>query len=135
MDGKVTGLIKNREREVRSSLPCSSSIHPSFAYFAGYYCSVKVEKTNNIVPNNHHKLLHSAHNSRESKFRSSHLKSDREKKRFFFILCNDNDIIDMNNAMSATTFFFLFYNRLIFTPLQKCNVLSPSSLYCKNITI
>lgn len=84
MDGKVTGLIKNSEREVRSSLPCSSSIHPSFAYFAGYYCRVTVEKTNNIVLNDHHKLLYSAHSSRESKFRSSHLKSDREKKIAFF---------------------------------------------------
>lgn len=90
MDGKVTGLIKNSRREVRSSLPRSSSIHPRFAYFAGYDCRATVEETHNTVPDNHHKLLHSAHDSRESKFRSSQLKSDREeeKKRdgsFFFL--------------------------------------------------
>lgn len=36
--------------------------------------------------------------------------SDREGDVGFFltILCNDNDIIDMNNACSATTTVFLF---------------------------
>lgn len=76
--------------------------------------------------------------------RKIRVKPDRERTClfFFFILCNDNDIIDMNNAMSANIpppffFFFLllFHNPVIFTPPENRNVPSSSSLYCENITI
>lgn len=93
------GLIKNSEREVRSSLPCSYAIHPSLAHFAGHD-SDAAGQVYRIVRDNRHKLIKHKHVCRESKFRSSWLKSDREKRDafVFFILCNDNDIISMNNA-------------------------------------
>lgn len=90
----------------------SSSLHPSCASFAlGAFAGCDERAV--IAHGSHHELLYCAQDCGESKFRSSPMKSDSERKKrhdcffFFFILCNDNDIIDMNNAMSATTPFFI----------------------------
>ncbi len=117
MDGKVTGLIKNgeRESEVQFLFFLGFILPPlTFVSSQDFVGGGTVEQTYGVLRGNHHGPLYRAQDCREPKFRSSPLKSDRERKKrdmsvfFFFILCNDNDIIDMNNAMSATTPFPFF---------------------------
>ena len=131
LDGKVTGLIKDGERESGGHrLLLSPFILPSLSSRSLSLLDVTAGQDSraNMQPahGDQHKSFSFEQNFIESRFRSIRLKSDRERKKesVFFLLCNDNDIINMNNAMSAMTFFPFFNIQVIFTRLQKHNVLS-----------
>lgn len=135
-------LIKNGERE--------SEVH--FLFFFFFYssflhsvCTLLSSQDLTAVKGNvqylcirHYIMQRTAKNQNSGQ--ACWKATERGKKKrhdcFFFILCNDNDIIDMNNAVSDPFFSpFFFYIPMIFTLLQKPNMLSYSSLHCQNITI
>lgn len=114
MDGKVTGLIKNGERESEVQFLFFLGFRPSLANsraVAGGGGGT-VEQTYSVVPRQSPRAIISrtgtAENQNSGQARGRATEGEKRDMSVFFILCNDNDIIDMNNAMSATTPFLFF---------------------------
>ncbi len=99
-------LIKNGERE--------SEVHSLFFFCSSFLCTRVSSQQHSradvqylcMAITTSHYIVHTTaknQNSGQARWKA------KETSLFFYVLCNDNDIINMNNAMSATTPFFFFF--------------------------